>query len=69
MAPVNPGAITAINAGVSHTPSSTSTDVTSDSRATTAPARRVASFSSPRASSAAYAGMKEAESAPSPNRF
>ena len=57
--------------GVAATPASTSRDVTSARKASTAPATRLASSSSPRASSLppAYTGMKEAESTPSPNRF
>ena len=42
---------------------------TSASSAPTAPATRSASRRSPRATSAAYTGMNDAESAPSPNRF
>ncbi len=55
--------------GVRNTPASTSTEVTSISRAATAPATRRASSFSPRATRFAYTGMKEAERTPSPKRF
>ena len=69
LSPVNPGAITAMRIGVANTPTSTIAPTTIASSAATAPATRSAVFCSPRATSAAYTGMNEADSAPSPNRF
>src|SRR5437870_1371781 len=68
-APLKPGAIASISKGVARTPARTSIATIKASSDATAPATRSASRLSSRARRAAYTGMKEAESAPSPNRF
>jgi hypothetical protein len=67
--PVNPGAMASMSSGVATTPTSTIRLTASASSDATAPATRSASDRSPRATSEAYTGMNEAESAPSPNRL
>ena len=67
--PVKPLAITATSHGAVSTPVRTISEATSASIPATAPASRVASFSSPLPRSPAYSGMKEADRTPSPKRF
>src|SRR5436190_1769683 len=67
--PVKPGAMRSISSGVANTPTRTSSDTTRARIDATAPATRSASRRSPFATNAAYTGMKDADSAPSPNRF
>src|SRR5512140_887495 len=69
LAPAKPGAIASMRIGVASTPTSTIAETTTARSAATAPATRSASLRSPRASSAAYTGMKDADKAPSPKRF
>ncbi len=69
VAPVNPGAIKSMRSGVPSTQTSTRALTASAISENTAPATRSASLRSPFATSAAYTGMKDADSAPSPNRL
>ena len=67
--PLKPGAITSMNTGARATPARTRTAVTRDRMMKTVRATRSACSCSPRASSPAYTGMKDADRAPSPKRF